>query len=153
MPMLRVRSTGGDGVDVEIENLHQDRLERSEAGLFESLAESHGEHVGIAIGVTSGLEPSVQLPMMGEEHAGPGAIDDPSRSGDVPLGEMTLETPLAPGHEIAEAVDDRRLSGMAGGVAFEQVEKGLAMHGGGRYHRFAPGSSDAFVLDRRPLPA
>jgi hypothetical protein len=64
-------------VDIDVERQHRSvslfdhNLESVESRLFARLVQRHGQSVGLAIGMTTRLEPGTQLLVVNEEKASP----------------------------------------------------------------------------------
>jgi hypothetical protein len=83
--MLGFARTGRNGVDVEIDRRF-DHPEIGDAGLFGCLGQCHVGEVRVAVGVTTGLEPTIQLHMMENQGCLAPGIQNCGRA-----GEMTFE--------------------------------------------------------------
>jgi len=133
--MGRIRPSGGDRVNVEVEDQIADWFERIQTGFFFGFLHRDGENVGITIGMASGLQPAVELAVMGEEDAFPRGIDDPGGPGQVACCQRAFEAIVVILDKGSEMRDQGFLFRMPDGIGCQGVEEGLAMHGKGRERR------------------
>ncbi len=123
--------SGGDFVDVEIEDVIGGEGEVEKAGLFSCFAKGGGTGIGEAIAVAAGLDPDAELFVVGEEGALVGCVEDEGGAGDVAGDEVVAGEGCVTGlgEEIEEAGGGFRVSGVAAEVVFEWGAHGLGFEG------------------------
>lgn len=127
--MLGDLAPRGDGMNVEVEDFPSDRFQGSETGLFIGFLQRYGEDVGVAVGVTSGLDPDVEFAVVSEQRGIALGIHDPGGAGDVAAQQRSLEAVLVLANEGEKTSGCLGFLRMVRGVGFEGDEQRLAMHG------------------------
>lgn len=123
-------AAGGDGVDVEVEDILRDGSNVVDAGFLDGFLQGDVENVGVAVAVTAELEPFIEFAVMREQNAAVGFVDEPGGAGDV-AGEMgAFEAIGRRFDEFDDAPVRIDLGRVVGGVAGEFVEEVLAVHEG-----------------------
>lgn len=88
MPVFGYVATGGNGMNIHVENgglfpIDANQSKGSKASFFPRFAKSHSRHVGVAVGVTTGLEPSVEFAVMNQHNITTVGTHNPGRAGDM----------------------------------------------------------------------
>ncbi|GAB3014184.1 hypothetical protein GCM10027185_06570 [Spirosoma pulveris] len=78
-------------MDIDIENGIGKQVQRGKSGLFLSFPQGDSRHIGITIGVTAGLKPTVKFSMMDKEYLLPVGTADPGGASDVPNKQRPIE--------------------------------------------------------------
>ena len=139
--MLRLATTRRDGVDVEIERQQRcgggirpsiaserNRNDAGQARLLECFPTGHAQGIGIAVGMTTELEPAAQPDVVRQQGAAAVGRDDPGRAGDMAGHTTALEAVGTGLHKGAEPRYRRGRIGNSARVTVEQIEEEPAMH-------------------------
>lgn len=89
MKMRGLSSPGGDRVDIDVQG-HRLGAARQNVELFDprllaGLPEGNTERIGLTIGVSTRLQPSIELGVMQKEDVAVILRDDPRRTGHMPF--------------------------------------------------------------------
>lgn len=90
MKMLRHRFSLRNGVDINIDDLWIDG-ELRHAGLLGGLSQGNSGQIGIAIAMTTKLQPAIQLGMMMQHDSSSIFIDHQSRCGQMARHAISIE--------------------------------------------------------------
>ena len=101
VPVFGLGSARRNAVAVEVEDaaLHG---QPGHAGLLARLAQRHARQVHVAVGMPAGLQPAVQLAVMGQQRAPAVGADQPARGGEMPGQARALEGMAAFAGQIQE---------------------------------------------------
>ena len=126
--VLRLVFPRWNRMDVEVEDAVANQLELLEAGFLLRFLQGHRDHIRIAIGMATELEPAIELPMMRQQDFGAIRRHDPGRAGDVADGEGAFKALWLAAHKPDELGHRFRLGGMGCLIDGELIEKRLTMH-------------------------
>ena len=106
--MLGFLSTGWDRMDVDVQ-WHRIGTGWQDLELFDSrflarFPECDGQRIELSIGMSTGLQPSIELGVMQEEDIATIPRDDPRRTGHMSLEAGPLETIRTSFHEFHEPI-------------------------------------------------
>ena len=132
--MLRHVATGGYGMHVNIENERSfavipNQPKRGKAGFFPCFPQGHGGSIRIAVGVTTGLKPAVELAVVNEHNPLAVGADNPGRTGNVAYKQRPLETVGVLLNERNRGGGHGLLMGIGWHVATQRIQELLAVHG------------------------
>jgi len=126
--MLGLGAAGGNYVDVDIKDCLGNRTDALQTRLLPRFPQRDAQDVGIAIGVPAGLQPLVQLPVMGQEGMAPTCIHDPGGTGDMAHAERSFEAIGMLRDEAEHALQHRRFAIVDWAISPQLLEQRLAMH-------------------------
>ncbi len=97
--------------------------EAGESRFFVGLAEGGLRDRLAILDMAAELKPAFEFAVEGEQHAGPGRIENPRRAGDVALGIPPIEGARGTVHELNHAGEHFGLAIVVGGIAGKKIEK------------------------------
>jgi len=121
--MFRLRRTGRNDVDVKIKNLRMQQAYVCDAGLFTSLCQGNAYDVVITIGVTSKLQPLVQLSVMRQQGMAAASVHNPRRPRYMTLECAPMEATRLTSHKVEKSLARVRFFGMALHIALNGISK------------------------------
>jgi hypothetical protein len=124
--MGRLGAACRDFMRIHIEDLFTHRAKGLKSGFLVRLAESDAQDVGVAIGMTSRLQPFVELGVMGKQDTRTALIDDPRRPGNVADGQRSLKAVLLRFDKFGNALLHPRFVLVEGLMARQLREERLA---------------------------
>ena len=125
--MLGFLSTGWDRMDVDVQ-WHRIGTGWQDLELFDSrflarFPECDGQRIELSIGMSTGLQPSIELGVMQEEDIATIPRDDPRRTGHMSLETGPLETIRTSFHEFHEPVHQSAFLGVTLAVPAQESEQ------------------------------
>jgi len=131
MFVLRIVLIGGNGVHIDIKNLHvqQFDMSRFQPRFLGSLAQGDPQDVRITIRMSTWLEPLIQLAVMHHQYTASIRTNHPGGTGDV-RGPVIAMKAVSIGLNKGTCTRDKtRLLHEAGGMIIQQSKQFLSMHG------------------------
>jgi len=92
-------------VDVDVKNTRL-RHDAGQTDLFLHLSQSNPSQIGVAVGVPSGLEPFIQLPMVKQQDRSVFLRDNPRRCGKMSRKDVPVQDRRPIGQEIEKRRND-----------------------------------------------
>ena len=138
--MLRIVAAGRDAMHVDVERLRRrravappvDQPQALEPRLLRRFAARDGGGIGIAVGMSSGLEPGAELAMQDQQRLLAIGRSDPGRAGDVAVAAGALEAIGMGLDETTDRLGAVSILGKADLVAIEQ-DRGARADAWSRY--------------------
>jgi putative hydrolase of the HAD superfamily len=130
--MRGLSSPGGDRVDIDVQG-HRlgaagQNFELFDPRFLAGLPEGNSERIGLAIGVSTRLQPSIELGVMQEKDVAVIPRDDPGRAGHVPFETGSVETIRTTLDELDEAVYPIMLLDVTLAIPTQEPKKQSAVH-------------------------
>jgi len=127
--------SGGDAVDVDVEDAVDDELQIIETGLLAPLAQRRHQRRLVALGMAAHLQPAAEAAVVMEEESVPVEVDDEAAGGDVSRREVAAGKGIGrSGQQVDHVVAMPPLQRIGRVVSLELREEiGVSPHDG--YHR------------------
>ncbi len=114
MQVLRLITPRRNGMHVHVKNSGANQSETRQTGFFLGFPPGHSRYIGVAVGMATGLKPTVQFAVMQKYHLPMIGRNNPGRAGDVTNEQSSIETIGLFSHEPIGLVEHGLLSCVIG---------------------------------------